>query len=89
MTRWVPDLALLTGAPSATATAVMADGNAPMTVTVVPRSESGAFSDTTLVYLDGRIDADTPDRLSKALDTVDGKIPIWLNSPGGNLFAGM
>lgn len=89
MTRWGPCLALLTGVLTATAPAAMAEGNAPMAVTVVPRSESAAFSDTTLVYLDGRIDADTPDRLSKALDTVEGKVAIWLNSPGGNLFAGM
>jgi hypothetical protein len=60
-----------------------------MTVTVVPRSESGAFRDTTLVYLDGRIDAAAPGRLAEALQGVDGRIAIWLNSPGGNLFAGM
>ena len=89
MTRWVSCLVLLAGALATTATAVIGEGNAPMTVTVVPRSESGAFSDTTLVYLDGRIDADTPDRLAKALDTAKGKVAIWLNSPGGNLFAGM
>ena len=87
--RWGPCLVLVTGALTATGAAVMAEGNAPMTVTVVPRSASAAFSDTTLVYLDGRIDADTPDRLSTALDTVEGKVAIWLNSPGGNLFAGM
>ena len=74
---------------AAAATAPVADGGASMIVTVVPRSASGVFSDTTLVYLDGRIDADAPDRLVKALDRVDGKIAIWLNSPGGNLFAGM
>lgn len=74
---------------SATAPASVTDGEAPMIVTVVPRSPSGAFSGTTLVYLDGRIDADAPDRLAKALDRVDGKVAIWLNSPGGNLFAGM
>jgi hypothetical protein len=61
----------------------------PMTITVVPRSESGVFRDTALVYLDGPIDADAPDRLSGALDGLDGKIAVWLNSPGGNLFAGM
>ena len=71
------------------APAPVADGEASMIVTVVPRSPSGAFSDTTLVYLDGRIDADAPDRLAKALDRVDGKVAVWLNSPGGNLFAGM
>jgi hypothetical protein len=60
-----------------------------MAVTVVPRSESGAFRDTTLVYLDGRIDAGAPARLAEALEGVDGRIAIWLNSPGGNLFAGM
>ena len=60
-----------------------------MTVTVVPRSESGAFRDTTLVYLDGRIDAGAPDRVSKALDRINGRTAIWLNSAGGNLFAGM
>ena len=72
-------LALLAGALAATATAATADGNAPMAVTVAPRSESSVFSDTTLVYLDGLIDADAPARLSKALDAVDGKITIWLN----------
>ena len=82
-------LALLVGALATTVTAAIADGNAPMAVTVAPRSESSVFSDTTLVYLDGPIDADAPARLSKALDAVDGKIAIWLNSPGGNLFAGM
>lgn len=66
-----------------------AAGEVPMTLTVVPRSESGVFRDTTLVYLDGRIDDDVPARLSEALDGIDGKIAIWLNSPGGNLFAGM
>jgi hypothetical protein len=60
-----------------------------MAVTVVPRSESGAFRDTTVVYLDGRIDAGAPVRLAQALEGVDGRIAIWLNSPGGNLFAGM
>jgi hypothetical protein len=60
-----------------------------MAVTVVPRSESGAFRDTTVVYLDGRIDAGAPARLAQALEGVDGRIAIWLNSPGGNLFAGM
>ena len=71
------------------ATAPAAESKASMTITVVPRSQSGVFNETTLVYLDGPIDADAPDRLSKALDGVDGKIAIWLNSPGGNLFAGM
>src|SRR4029453_10003342 len=62
---------------------------ATMAVTVVPRSESGVFRDTALLYLDGRIDAGAPERLTKALDTINGRIAIWLNSPGGNLFAGM
>src|SRR5262245_30610662 len=61
----------------------------PMTITVVPRSASGVFRDTVLLYLDGSIDAGAPDRLSKALHGLEGKIAIWLNSPGGNLFAGM
>src|SRR5262245_54626706 len=60
-----------------------------MAVTVVPRSESGAFRDTTVVYLDGRIDAGAPSRLAQALEGIDGRIATWLNSPGGNLFAGM
>jgi ATP-dependent protease ClpP protease subunit len=60
-----------------------------MTVTVVPRSTSGVFANATLVYLDGPIDADAPDRLAKALDDVTGQATIWLNSPGGNLYAGM
>jgi hypothetical protein len=60
-----------------------------MAVTVVPRSESGVFRDTALVYLDGRIDAGAPERLTSALDGINGRIAIWLNSPGGNLFAGM
>jgi hypothetical protein len=62
---------------------------ATMAVTVVPRSESGVFRDTALVHLDGRIDAGAPERLTKALDRINGRIAIWLNSPGGNLFAGM
>jgi hypothetical protein len=66
-----------------------AEPTVPMTVKVGPRSGSGAFPDTTLVYLDGRIDAGAPDRLSKALSGISGKVAIWLNSPGGNLFAGM
>jgi hypothetical protein len=66
-----------------------AAGRAPMTIEVVPRSRSGVFPDATLVYLDGQIDPDAPDRLSRALNDVDGKIVVWLNSPGGNLFAGM
>ena len=60
-----------------------------MTVTVLPASKTDATRETTLVYLDGRIDPDAPRRLSEALDGVDGKIAVWLNSPGGNLFAGM
>jgi len=47
------------------------------------------FRDTTLVYLAGTIDAGAPDRLSSALEGTGGKIAVWLNSPGGNLFAGM
>src|SRR5262249_58694195 len=43
-----------------------------MAVTVVPRSESGAFRDTTVVYLDGRIDAGAPSRLAQALEGIDG-----------------
>jgi hypothetical protein len=38
------------------ATASMAKRDPPMTVTFVPRSDSGVFRDTALVYLDGRID---------------------------------
>ena len=64
-------------------------GADPMTVEVVPRSTSGVFRDATVVYLDGEIDPDAPGRLSRALDRVDGEIRVWLNSPGGNLFAGM
>jgi hypothetical protein len=60
-----------------------------MTITVVPRSEWGVLRDTVLVYLDGSIDPAVPERLSRALDGRDGKIAVWLNSPGGNLFAGM
>jgi len=60
-----------------------------MTVAVLPRSRASGLGDTALVYLDGRIDADAPRRLSDALAGVDGKIAVWLNSPGGNLFAGM
>ena len=60
-----------------------------MIVTVLPRSKSDGIRDTALVYLDGRIDADAPRRLSEALEGVDGRIAVWLNSPGGNLFAGM
>ena len=73
----------------AQATVPASERDATLTVTVVPRSESGVFRDTTLVYLNGRIDAGAPDRLSRALDRVKGTTAIWLNSPGGNLFAGM
>jgi hypothetical protein len=66
-----------------------ADRQAPMTVTLVPRAESSVFANTALVYLDGPIDAGAPDRLSRALDGVNGPVAIWLNSPGGNLYAGM
>jgi hypothetical protein len=69
--------------------ASMARGADSMTVAVVPRSPSGVFRDATVVYLDGPIDPDAPARLSEALEGVDGKILAWLNSPGGNLFAGM
>jgi hypothetical protein len=84
-----PIIAAPTTERTTQATATMAERDAPMTVTVVPRSESGVFRDSALVYLDGRIDADAPDRLSRALAGISGKIAIWLNSPGGNLFAGM
>jgi len=73
----------------ASATASAGDGDRLMAVTVVPRSASGVIRDTTLVHLDGRIDADAPRRLSEALVGVEGNVAIWLNSPGGNLFAGM
>src|SRR5215510_6242293 len=73
----------------AQATSPTTEREATLTVTVVPRSESGAFRDTTLVYLDGRIDPGAPDRLSKALHGINGRTAIWLNSAGGNLFAGM
>jgi hypothetical protein len=67
--------------------ALAAETPVPMTVRVAPRS--GAFQDTALVYLDGRIDAGAPARLSKALTGITGKVTVWLNSPGGNLYAGM
>ena len=60
-----------------------------LSVTVVPRSPSGLSRDATLVQLDGDIDTGAPDRLSKALEGIEGRIVVWLNSPGGNLFAGM
>jgi hypothetical protein len=67
----------------------LAADTAPMTITVVPRSDTGVFRDTALVYLDGTIDEDAPARLSGALAGIADKIAVWLNSPGGNLFAGM
>jgi len=70
-------------------TTAVAEGKTPLAIKIVPRSDSGVFRDTTLVYLDGTIDAGAPDRLSAALDGSRGKIAVWLNSPGGNLFAGM
>jgi len=73
----------------APATAPIAEDGTLLTVTVVPRSEVSAFPDTTLVYLDGTIDGGAPDRLSQALGGINGKVAVWLNSPGGNLFAGM
>jgi hypothetical protein len=78
---------VLAAAGLAPASAV--EPEAPMAITVVPRSDSGVFRDTALVYLDGRIDPGAPERLSRVLDGVGGKIAVWLNSPGGNLFAGM
>lgn len=60
-----------------------------LSVTVVPRSASGLARDATIVHLEGEIDAGAPDRLSKALEGIEGSIVVWLNSPGGNLFAGM
>ena len=48
---------------------------APMAVKVAFRSGSGAFQDTALVYLDGRIDAGAPDRLSKALSRPSSHAP--------------
>jgi hypothetical protein len=60
-----------------------------MTVRVASRGGAGGFGGTALVYLDGRIDVGAPDRLAKALGGIKGQIAIWLNSPGGNLFAGM
>jgi hypothetical protein len=66
-----------------------AEDQVPMAITALPRSQSGASRETTLVYLDGRIDDDAPHRLSAALEGIVGKIVVWLNSPGGNLFAGM
>ena len=83
-------LADLTAAPAlAQATTAVAEGKAPLAIKIVPRSDSGVFRDTTLVYLDGTIDVSAPDRLSAALDGTRGKIAVWLNSSGGNLFAGM
>ena len=76
-------------AGAAAAAVSTADREGPMTVAVVPRSKSRGLGDTALVYLDGRIDADAPRRLSEALAGVDGKIAVWFNSPGGNLFAAM
>jgi hypothetical protein len=78
-----------TATAAAPPVASIAEDRAPMIVKVVPRSESGVFRDTAVVYLDGAIDDGAPDRLSNALDGIDRKIAVWLNSPGGNLFAGM
>jgi hypothetical protein len=69
--------------------APVAAGADSMTIVVVPPSMSSLFRDATLVYLEGPIDPDAPDRLARALDGVEGKIVAWLNSAGGNLFAGM
>ena len=80
--RQAPAIAAASGDPAS-------DRKPPMTVEVVPRSGSAVFRDATLVHLNGPIDADAPDRLSRALNGVDGQIIVWLNSPGGNLFAGM
>jgi hypothetical protein len=76
-------------ATAGVAVASAAEPEAPMTITIVPRSNLGVFRDTTLLYLDGRIDPGAPERLSRALNGVGGQIDVWLNSPGGNLFAGM
>jgi hypothetical protein len=62
-------------------TAQAAEPAAPMTITVAPRSP--------LVYLEGPIDAGAPKRLAEALGGIEGPATVWLNSPGGNLFAGM
>src|SRR5215470_3159898 len=58
----------------------------PMTVKVASRGGTGGKA---LVYLEGRIDVGAPDRLASALAGVQGQITIWLESPEGNLFAGM
>lgn len=84
-----PGLAAPTTERKAPATASTTDRKAPMTVAVLPGSKSDAIRGATLVYLDGRIDADAPKRLSEALVGVDSRLSVWLNSPGGNLFAGM
>lgn len=60
-----------------------------MSVTLVPRSSTALSREAALVQLDGPIDARAPDRLAAALEGVDGRIDVWLNSAGGNLFAGM
>jgi hypothetical protein len=63
---------------------------APITVTVLPRSQVEARMGLPIqVYLDGEIDPDAPKRLTQALGSVNGKFSILLNSRGGNMFAGM
>src|SRR5262245_56450387 len=87
---WLAALLLSLGATGQPVTAALAaEPTPPMTVKVAPRSASGAFQETALVYLDGAIDASVPSRLSTTLSGINGKVTIWLNSPGGNLFAGM
>jgi hypothetical protein len=84
---WLAALVLSIGgtAPSVIA-APAAEPTPTLTITVAPRSASGAVA---LVYLDGPIDAGSPARLARTLAAINGKVTIWLNSPGGNLFAGM
>jgi len=82
-------LALVALATACADAPARAEQQVEMTVKVVPPPASGVFRDTALVYLDGVIDAGAPDRLARALEGIDGRTAVWLNSSGGNLFAGM
>jgi hypothetical protein len=62
-----------------------------MTITVSPRDWMDVATEApTFVYLSGPIEADTPVQLKKVLDGIKkSSIMVYLDSPGGNLIAGM
>lgn len=66
-------------------------GAEAMTIYVAPRTQIDNITQSpTSVYLDGDIDSASPALLSKTLASLRPQsVTIFLNSPGGNLLAGM